>query len=67
MIQLYQYHCHGTGFAMPLPDITSEPTRPEENQKNAAEMRLCNTQLPPNLPIRSLRMYCFLSGPFNPC
>jgi hypothetical protein len=26
MIQLYQYHCHGTGFAMPLPDITSEST-----------------------------------------
>jgi hypothetical protein len=65
IFRLYRTQCDGAGFAMPLPDITSvehQPTRPEKDQKTPLRCSCGNTQLPPNPPIRSLRMYCFLAA-----
>jgi hypothetical protein len=49
IFRLYQTQCDGAGFAMPLPDITSvehQSTRPEKDQKNAAEMQLWKHSAP---------------------
>jgi hypothetical protein len=60
---LYQYRCD---VAMPLPDITSvehQPTLPDEDQTQTPLRCSCGTLSSfPNLPIRSLRMYCFVAA-----
>lgn len=62
---MYQTQCDGAGFDATarhhLP-VEDQPTRPEKDKKTPLRCSCENTQLPPDPPIRSLRMYCFLAA-----